>query len=122
MSGEADGTATTRALIYTRTAESSQTRLARQREACLAECRRRGWRVVGEYTDDGASGWRPYPGLGRALAALSAGTADVLMVCDLARGGRNAADLQRLIDAGLPIVSATGRAEASPPSPMESSR
>ena len=61
--------------------------------------RRRGYVVVGEYTDNGFSGSdMRRPGLQRMLACARAGQLDVVVVWDLSRFTRNLADQLRLIN------------------------
>ncbi len=87
------------------------------------EAARRGWKIVGTYTDEGVSGSRERrPQLDRLLAEVRAGKLDVVAVWKLDRLGRSMQHLVQLLDtfkrsgvdfvslrdAGIDTTSATG--------------
>jgi DNA invertase Pin-like site-specific DNA recombinase len=73
--------------------------LKAQEAAVREECERRGLQLCAIYSDDGVSGKTPpeaRPALSRAITALDAGEASVLMVAKIDRLGRSFADLALL--------------------------
>jgi DNA invertase Pin-like site-specific DNA recombinase len=93
----------TKAIAYCRVSTAEQSSeghsLDAQREAIAAECKRRGWQLVSVETDV-ASGksTEKRPGLGRVLAALRSGEADVLIAVRLDRISRSLAFLAGLLE------------------------
>jgi DNA invertase Pin-like site-specific DNA recombinase len=73
--------------------------LAAQRVVVEAECARRGWDLVALEVEAGASGksMAGRPALGSALAAVSGGAADVLVVAKLDRLSRSLLDFAGLM-------------------------
>ena len=70
-----------------------------QRTAITAEAARRGWTLVEVFTDAGLSGKTlRRPGLDAALAAVTDGGADVLVVAKLDRLSRSVVDFGLLLD------------------------
>lgn len=70
-----------------------------QRAAIVAEAARRGWQLVEVFVDAGLSGKTlRRPGLDAALAAVTGGTADVLVVAKLDRLSRSVVDFGVLLD------------------------
>jgi len=84
-----------KACIYTRVSTSDQTTENQRRELMdLAE--KRGWEVVGEYTDQGISGGKgreARPGLNAMLKAADAGEFDIILVWAVDRLGRSLGNL-----------------------------
>lgn len=93
-----------RAVTYCRvsTAEQAQSGLGLAAQAARigAAITARGWEVVGEYVDAGASGatMKRRPALSEALAMLDAGQADVLVVAKLDRLSRSVIDFAGTLD------------------------
>lgn len=83
-------TEATRAAIYLRTAVQCVDAIQDQRQACAAYAAARGWTVVAEYSDDGASGVRGgHSGITALRNAVGAKSCDVVIVRDLARISRD---------------------------------
>lgn len=80
--------------------DSQETSLERQRAELEELARRKGWTIVGWFHDR-ASGAEvaKRPGLGAALDELFRGRADLLVVHDLDRLGRNAREMLATVDA-----------------------
>lgn len=118
-----------RALGYASVARSDggQAELHEQLTAIEALCRRRGWQLIEVLSDvesDRAGNWRP--ALVHALGRIERGEASCLVVTELERVGRSAADLGRIledlrrtnkrlvaIDLGLDTQSVQGRVATS---------
>jgi DNA invertase Pin-like site-specific DNA recombinase len=79
--------------------ESQTTSLERQESELRAEAARRGWTVVGWFSDRSTGKSLQRPGLGQALDLVFAGKADVLVVHSLDRLGRNVREMIETIDA-----------------------
>jgi DNA invertase Pin-like site-specific DNA recombinase len=96
---EGDGTEI-RALAYVSVPESgARAELHRQRVAIDALCRRRGWRLKQVARDlEGQRNDESRPGLEYALERLARGEASCLIVAELGRLSRSAAELGRIID------------------------
>jgi DNA invertase Pin-like site-specific DNA recombinase len=95
-----------------------------QAELVTEACRRRGFKVVGDFVDPGKSGKRKVrrPGLEAALAMLDDGDADVLVCAKVDRLSRSTTDMGHildraqdhgwsivLLDVGLDTSTASGR-------------
>lgn len=97
------GVKTERAIGYIRASTSEQADsglgLEAQRAAILAECERRGWRLLEVYEDAGASGksLSGRPALTEALRAVEEGTAGALVVAKLDRLSRSLLDFASLM-------------------------
>jgi site-specific DNA recombinase len=112
---------TQRALIYTRLSRADvlpdgtldAEAVARQERACRRYCKQRGWRVVDVVADNDVSASRyarkTRPGWDRALAAMEAGEAEVVVATHLDRLTRRPRDVEDLID----IAERTGAAFAT---------
>lgn len=91
----------------------------RQREACLARVRERGWQLVGEYEDNdtSASGPKPREHYERMLADAEAGLFGVIVVWEIDRLTRKLTDLEHLITmcerTGVRIVAVSGDLDLS---------
>lgn len=73
--------------------------LEAQREAIEADCKRRGWELVGVIEDAGESGGDgDRPGLRAALERIADGEADALVVAKLDRLSRSAVHTGQLLD------------------------
>jgi DNA invertase Pin-like site-specific DNA recombinase len=88
---------------YARVSTEEQSRngtsLAGQREAIAAECRKRGWKLVGVREDAGFSGKSlRRPGIRAALEAVESGRADALVVSRLDRLTRSLRDFTALLE------------------------
>ncbi len=91
-----------RVLGYVRvsTSEQADSRagLEAQRAAILAECKRRGWKLVETIEDAGYSARdMKRPGIQEALRALEAGRADALVVAKLDRLSRSMLDFSHVM-------------------------
>ncbi len=110
------------AALYARVSTSDQD-VQMQVDELRVEAQRRGWKIVGTYTDEGVSGSRERrPQLDRLLAEVRAGKLDVVAVWKLDRLGRSMQHLVQLLDtfkrsgvdfvslrdAGIDTTSATG--------------
>jgi len=110
------------AALYVRVSTSEQD-VQMQVDELRVEAQRRGWKIVGTYTDEGVSGSRERrPQLDRLLAEVRAGKLDVVAVWKLDRLGRSMQHLVQLLDtfkrsgvdfvslrdAGIDTTSATG--------------
>ena len=107
-----------RAAVYARvsTVEQAQsgTSLATQIERCRSYAGLQGWRVVGEYVDEGVSGTiAQRPSLDPLFAAVHAGEVDVVVVLRLDRFARSMRDLTSMVAeldvAGVQFVTVDGR-------------
>lgn len=90
-----------RAVPYGRvsTVKRSQSTSIRRQLSNLGElARRRGWLVVGEFSDRLSGGDDKRPGLAAAVAEIVKGRADVLMVDALDRLGRNVRHILETVD------------------------
>lgn len=88
-------TGSLRACIYTRVSTADQT-TENQRRELMELAKKRGWEVVGEYTDQGISGGKgreARPGLNAMLKAADAGEFDIMLVWAIDRLGRSLASL-----------------------------
>jgi DNA invertase Pin-like site-specific DNA recombinase len=88
---------------YVRVSTDEQRRsgagLEAQRRAILAECKRRGWRLVETVEDGGYSGKNlRRPGIKRALEAVESGRADALVVAKWDRLSRSMLDFAGIMD------------------------
>jgi len=106
----------TRALIYTRISQDQSGEgagVARQEEACRQLAASRGWTVVGVESDNSISAYtgKERPGFERALAAVQAGEADVLVAWAIDRLTRSIRDLLRMIDLGVQVTTANGEVD-----------
>ncbi len=94
-------TATIRAAYYGRVSTDGQvegTSLDGQRERCLAEIKRKGWVLAGEYVDEGVSGAKGNrPQLDRLMADCHAKEVQAVVVAKLDRFGRSMRHLARLL-------------------------
>ena len=91
-----------RAVVYARvsTLKTSQTTsVGRQLAELRDECRRRRWRLVASETDRMSGGRDDRPGLRTALEHIFRGRADVLVVHDLDRLGRDVRQMLANVDA-----------------------
>ena len=91
-----------RVIGYVRVSTDEQTSsgagLQAQREALVAECRRRGWHLVGVIADEGYSAKdMRRPGVQEAIRALEAGEASALVVSRLDRLSRSMVDFSSLM-------------------------
>lgn len=111
-----------RAALYLRIsldATGEQLAIQRQREACLAIARDRGWQVIAEYVDNSvsASGGKHRPGYEALVDAYRRGEYDALLCWDVDRLTRQPRQLEDWIDAatdrGLVLVTANGEADLS---------
>lgn len=104
------------AAIYTRLAQLNGGSIERQRTEAFAIAADNGHEVTHEFTDTGAgTGFRP--GFERMIDAVILGEVEVIVASRLDRLTRNPADVARLVNLGVPIVtrevdttSATGQA------------
>lgn len=82
--------------------DRDQTNLAvdRQRDACLAECQRRGWTDVVEYADNdtSASSGKPRPAYADMLADIEAGAVSAVVAYHLDRLHRQPIELEHFIN------------------------
>jgi len=92
--------------------------VARQREDCVKLAVARGWKVVGEYTDNSISAsdaGKVRPDYDRLVADYAAGKFEAVVVWDLDRLTRQPRQLEDWIDAaeqrGLKLVTANGEAD-----------
>lgn len=79
---------------------SKQAGPAAQRHAIEEECARRDWQLVQVYEDIGVSGgipWPERPNAARAIAALDAGQADILVAAKLDRLTRSMLDMAEIL-------------------------
>jgi len=84
-----------KACIYTRVSTADQT-TDNQRRELMELAAKRGWEVVGEYTDHGISGGKgreARPGLNAMLKAADAGEFDIILVWAIDRLGRSLGNL-----------------------------
>lgn len=91
-----------RAILYSRvsTLKSTQARSAVRQIAELREvAKRRGWTVVETFVDRMSGGRRDRPGLTTALDLIFRGRADILVVHDLDRLGRDVRQMLHNVDA-----------------------
>ncbi len=91
-----------RAVLYARvsTLKASQAQsIPRQLAELREEAVRRGWEVVATYTDKLSGGRRDRPGLTTALDLIFRGRADILVVPDLDRLGRDVPQMLHNADA-----------------------
>lgn len=89
-----------RVIGYVRVSTSDQDTEA-QRFAIINECQSRGWQLVTIEEDAATSGsipWRERPGLSRAVTAIEAKDADVLMAAKLDRLSRSLVDFASLLE------------------------
>lgn len=102
-----------RAVLYARVSSRKRSQdlsPRRQLEQLGAYARARGWSVAGSFTDKASGRTLEREGLAAALAMLRERKADVLLVVDLDRLGRNLADVIRMTEdlqrwgAGLVIL------------------
>jgi site-specific DNA recombinase len=96
---EAEDTTRLRVAIYVRVSSEEQvknTSLGDQLDRCRTEATRRGWRIVGEFVEEGVSGTLlNRPALDRLLVQCRDGRFDVVMVAKLDRFSRD--ELTRLM-------------------------
>lgn len=114
-------TTTVRAAVYLRISldlTGERLAIARQREDCQAIAEQRGWKVVGEYTDNSISASdrrKDRPGYNRLVLDYEAGAFDALLTYDLDRLTRQPRQLEDWIEAaeerGLLLVTANGEAD-----------
>ncbi len=104
----------TRAAIYMRQSldrDNKQEGIARQRERCLEEIRRRAWTPAGEYIDNDVSATK-VRGSGtawhRLITDVKAGRIDVVVAVDQDRLLRGIRDLLTLIELGEKITTVDG--------------
>jgi DNA invertase Pin-like site-specific DNA recombinase len=109
-----------RVIGYVRAGEGASR--TEERAAIAAACKRPGWQLV-RVEEDGAGGGKPgLPGLARALEALGAGEAEMLVVARLDRLVGSASEAARLLerakrerwnlvalDLGLDLLTPAGR-------------
>ncbi len=93
------------AVAYLRVSTDEQARsglgVEAQRAAIAAELDRRGWTLAAEIVDDGVSGSTlDRPGIAEALAMLTDGAADVLVVAKLDRLSRSLVDFAAVMERG----------------------
>jgi DNA invertase Pin-like site-specific DNA recombinase len=91
-----------------------------QEAAIRSECERRGLELVAVFRDEGVSGSVPpdlRPGLSKAICALDAGQASILMVSKVDRLGRSFADLALL----TPLAQKNGWGIIALNSPLDAS-
>ena len=116
-------TNTTKAAYYGRVSTADQvegTSLDSQQERCLKAIHDHGWRLAGEYVDEGVSGAKgSRPELDSLMAACRAGEVDAVVVAKLDRFGRSVRHLSRLIgdldDLGIIFVSVAESFDSSTP-------
>jgi DNA invertase Pin-like site-specific DNA recombinase len=85
-----------RVIGYVRAGEGASR--TEERAAIAAACKRPGWQLV-RVEEDGTGGGKPgFPGLARALEALGAGEAEMLVVARLDRLVRSASEAARLLE------------------------
>src|SRR4051794_31575491 len=112
-----------RAAVYLRVSSEEQidgTSLTTQEERCTAYCTAQGWTVQDVYIDPGISGASASrPALDRMLAAVRAGSVDVVVVAKLDRLGRSAAHMAPLLsefdDRNVAFVSLAEQWDTSTP-------
>jgi site-specific DNA recombinase len=86
----------------------------RQRKDCLALCKARGWKVIGEYPDNdrSASNGKPRPQYQRMLADIRTGKVDVVVAQHQDRLHRNVMELllftEVAIEHNLKLATASG--------------
>ena len=107
-----------KAIIYTRVSTGKQaeegTSLENQEVVCLRKAQSEGVSVVDVISDEGVSGdlYLSRPGIQKALTAIEAGDADLLITMKLDRSGRNVDALRlirrRVTDAGGKLIFADG--------------
>jgi DNA invertase Pin-like site-specific DNA recombinase len=78
------------ACYYRMSTDDQKDSIDRQRSTVLPHCERKGYRVTGEYLDEGIAGdeFAKRPGLQRLLAAAAAGEFDVAVVDEVSRLSR----------------------------------
>lgn len=104
-----------RAWLYYRLSNDDnpeQNSLFNQREICLAYAQKRGFMVIGESSDDNASGMNfNRPGIAKLTDAAENGTIDAVIVKGLSRLGRHrtqtALFIDFLMERGVRVLSAT---------------
>jgi hypothetical protein len=96
---EGDGTGTLALAYVSAPVRGARAELHRQRRAIDAACRGRGWRLQQVARDlERQAGDESRPGLEYALDRLARGEASCLIVAELGRLSRSAAELGRIID------------------------
>jgi DNA invertase Pin-like site-specific DNA recombinase len=115
-----EGTVVAYVRVSTDEQVSSGAGLEAQRAAIAAEAARRGWTIVGTYSDEGISGAKDVhqrPGLGYAIELIESSHASVLMVAKtdrVARGLRTLLDvIDRVERADGAVVSVDGTIDTS---------
>lgn len=91
-----------RAILYARVSTLKPTQAhsaARQLDQLRDLAKRRGWQVVASYTDKLSGGRRDRPGLTTALDLIFRGRAEILVVHDLDRLGRDVVQMLYNVDA-----------------------
>ena len=87
----------TRAALYARVSTTNRQDPAMQTRELKEYCRRRGWKLIGEYVDRGVSGSRESrPALNRLMGAAKRREFDAVLVWKLDRFGRS---LRHLVNA-----------------------
>jgi DNA invertase Pin-like site-specific DNA recombinase len=108
-----------RAAIYTRVSTGRQERDMQLRE-CRTQCRRAGWRVIGEFTDAATGARRSRPGLDALLAQCKLRKVDIVVVWKLDRLSRSLTDLlntaEDLTALGVNLVSLHDQIDTTTPS------
>lgn len=105
-----------RAALYARQSKDDPDGIDRQIPRTRELAARRGWRVVGEYTDDGVSASRSRgtgTGWARMLDDAAAGRIDTVIAVDLDRLLRSTRDLITLVDFNLMAVTVDGEIDLS---------
>lgn len=110
-------------MIYTRVSfdrYGDMLAVDRQRDDCLSIAKRRGWQIVGEYSDNSVSASKrdvSRPEYTRMVEDYEAGIFEAIIVWDLDRLTRQPRQLEdwidRATDRGLSLVTANGEADLS---------
>ena len=108
-----------RAAIYSRVSTEDQ-QSAAQAAACREEIERRGWELVGAFTDDGISGMTiSRPGFDAMMAAVRAGTVGAVVAAAGDRLGRSTIHVmqieEELRERGVALVLLRGNVDTSTP-------
>ncbi|WP_422071162.1 recombinase family protein [Tranquillimonas rosea] len=82
-------TTDTTAILYLRSARSSDAAIAEQRRLCTGYAKARDWRILDVVVDNGAGGMGDAPGLTLLRERIEGGEAQAVIATDLARISRD---------------------------------